>query len=196
MKPDHPVPLKMGAGMIRFAIFWALLFWPATSLAQTIQAPGQPATAPYTDAASGFTFPVAVGDFKRFRLGRGGPPESISAGYAYLTSQARMAASIFVDHPRPDENACQKMAEADREITRQTHPQARFAELVSPAVAGYTATAFSSRYDAPFGANERYYYCRNGWVVQFNFQHPPGLDAGALEVAFLRDIQPSMAEKH
>src|SRR4051812_24589905 len=120
----------------RLFVAYAGLFFPAAALAQTIQAPGQPATGPYTDAASGFSFPVAAGEFKRFRIIRGGPPDSISAGYAYITAQARMAATVFVDHPRQADDVCRAMADADRGLTLRNHPQASFAELTPPPVAG------------------------------------------------------------
>src|ERR1044071_5030657 len=138
MNPDHPASRKGEAGMIcRFGVLGVFLT-SATAIAQPIQAPGQPAAAPYTDAASGFTFPVAVGDFKRFRITRDGPPDSISAGYAYITAQARMVVTVFVDHPPPSDDACRKMADTDRGLTLRNHPQARLAELTAPPFAGYT----------------------------------------------------------
>lgn len=178
--------------MVRGLCVFVLLLPLSSASAQTIQAPGAPATAPYTDAASGMTFPVAVGEFKRFRIHRAG--ENVSAGYAYITAQARVAATIFVDRPPPAPDSCRAMADADRSVvTRQ--PGTTFGELAAPGVPGYAVAAFVSRADGPLGVGEHYYFCREGWVVQFLFQHAAAFDAAPLEAAFLRDL-PLPPEKH
>ena len=74
---------------------------PLPAAAQMIQAPGSPAKGPYTGATSGMTFPVTAGEFKRFRVLRGGGPQDINAGYIYITPEVRMVATVFVERTPP-----------------------------------------------------------------------------------------------
>jgi hypothetical protein len=158
---------------------------------QAIQAPGTPATGPYEDTASGVVFPVSAGAFQRFRLARS-DAQSISAGYMHIAPSERVAATVFVDHPPGADGLCRKMADADRAVAGKR--AGVLFELVPPVVAGWDVAGFAANGGGGMGSQEHYYYCRDGWVVQFNFQHPPDLDAEALETAFLVGFP--LPEKH
>ena len=159
---------------------------------QTIQAPDTPAAGPYQDTASGVVFPVSAGAFQRFRVQRGGAEGSISAGYMHITPSERVAATVFVDHPPATDAACQKMADADRALAAKR--AGVVFELVPPPVAGWETAGFAGNGTGSMGGQEHHYYCRDGWVIQFSFQHPPDVDAEALEAAFLAGFP--LPEKH
>jgi hypothetical protein len=169
---------------------------PIVCVAQHIQAPGTPATGPYTHAESGMVFPVEVAGFKRFRLTHGVGAEDINAGYAYVGRDLRLSATLFVERhaPKDGKTFCESMVEFEKQRLPKQYADAVIADLTPAAMPGYTALGFSSRYTNK-GAPTRqasYYYCRDGsdWTMLYLFTHLTDADASALEAAFLRDLKP------
>ncbi len=99
-----------------------------------------------------------------------------------------------VDHRH--EKECEKRRDheaTDDRATASKRAGVSF-DLAPPAVAGWENTGFAVNGAGAMGAQEHYYYCQGGWVIQFNFQHSPDLDAEALETAFLAGFP--LPEKH
>jgi hypothetical protein len=165
--------------------------------AQMIQAPGAPATEAYLHENSGIVLPVEAGELKRFRITRGPLAQDINAGYFHADPAAQLSAIVFVEeHPGADN--CRKIADAERLGLQKSHPGASFSDLTPPPAPGYSALAFSSRYDAPKdgrGAADNYYYCAGPWIVEYAFQHLTAFDAAMLEAGFLRDLKLPPAQK-
>jgi hypothetical protein len=170
---------------------------PATAQPAHIQAPGAPATGPYTHEATGIIFPAAIGEFRRFRLTPDPGATGLSAGYAYVTATARMAATVILMRPPkalpnpPGMDLCHAMAQAGQQLVRTRTPQAKLGPLEPlPVAAGWRATGFSVRTPGTgplTGASERYFYCTQAGDlgVFFDFQHAPEFEAAALEKAFI-----------
>lgn len=164
---------------------------------QMIQAPGQPASGPYTDANSGAVFPVAAGVFRRFRLTTGPGPQDISAGYVDPDPAARLSATIFIEHGPPGPG-CGGLGEIEQSELQKAHSEATLSPLVASSPDGYTSTAFAARYqEAGGGGVENYYYCNpsSGMRLVYMFHHLAGFDAQALEDGFIAAIAPPL-EKH
>ena len=174
---------------MRIGAFAVLLASTTMAWSQAIQAPGAPATGPYEDTASGVVFPVSAGAFQRFRLTRGA---DLNAGYMHATPTERVAATVFVTHVTPADGLCRGVANSDR-ATAAKKAGVLF-DLAPPAVAGWDVAGFAGNGAGAMGSQEHFYYCRDGWVIQFAFAHAPDVDAEALENAFLAGFP--LPEKH
>lgn len=182
---------------MRFFLFAATLALSAAAQAQTIQtehiqAPGQPATAPYTDTASGAVFPIEVEGFKRFRITRPIGLPSISAAYVHSYPRAKISVIVFVEKPGGSGLAlCSAMLEGDQIVLRKKQPEAILSDNISgPLLPGYSGSAFAALYSEPGGrgAVETYYYCAptSPFRVIFRFQHATGFRPMAMEAGFIR----------
>jgi len=159
---------------------------------QMIQAPGQAATGPYTDANSGAIFPVTAGVFRRFRLTTGPGPQDVSAGYVDPDPAARLSVTVFIEHGPPGPG-CGGLADIERSELMKSHSDATISPLEATTPDSYSSTAFAARYREDNGGGvENYYYCNgsSGMRMEYAFHHLAGFDALALEDAFIAAIAP------
>lgn len=185
--------------MIRRFFLFVPLFACAPALAQMIQSPGQPASGPYTHAASGLVFPVKAGSLQRFRMTQGPVPTAMNAGYLDPDRRAQLSVVVFVEPvEKPDADECRATLDAERQQARKTHADALLADLAVPAATSYSANGFSARYASADGrgATESYCYHAGAWRFLINFQHLASFEATGREGDFLRDLPLPPAEKH
>jgi hypothetical protein len=170
-----------------------------------IQAPGAPATGPYTHEATGITFPAAIGQFRRTQISGDPKLDAIGAHYALMSATGRLTVTVFVLRlPQGQSNPmgidiCAAMAQAGRQAALQLAPQARIVPLEPPPVAtGWIGTAFSAQTEGTavqgtpsvIQAHEQYFYCAaaRDRGVFIDFLHPPAFDARGLEKSFIEGL--------
>ncbi len=142
-------------------------------------------------------FPPPSAEFRRFRLTPEPGGQGLNAGYAYVTADARMAATVFARRPSqalpnpPGLDLCQAMMQSGLQVERGRVPQVKLSPMAPmPVAAGWRAVGFAV--EAPSttpinGVTENYYYCTEAGDlgVFFLFQHAPSFDARAVEKSFI-----------
>jgi hypothetical protein len=202
--------------MKRALIALTLLFAaaPPTLAQERIELPKEA----YTQAASGMTFPVRVGAFRRLdtvtRYAPDGSDESV--GYNWEADEGRVSATIYI-YPSPSlANASASNGNVDvarvelcaaqfSSVTREVatvHPHAQveandIATLRQRNItyAGreliFTVTSPSAfgKNHAPF-RSEAYLFCYVGgrWSVKYRFTYPAAIDAADEITDFMRDL--------
>jgi hypothetical protein len=143
------------------------------------------------------TFPAAIGEFRRFRLTPEPGGQGLNAGYAYVTADARMAATVFARRPSqalpnpPGLDLCQAMMQSGLEAERRREPAPKLGPVAPmPVAAGWRAVGFTVEVPSTSpinGVTENYYYCTEAGDlgVFILFQHAPSFDARALEKSFI-----------
>jgi hypothetical protein len=160
---------------------WTMALTMAFGAVAWAQAPAAPG-APYEHAGSGVSFPAAPGAFQRTRVS----PDSdgsISVDYLHETGTERVTATVSADHSSAEDGICRKTASDDR-FTASRRAGVIF-DQTPVAPPGWETAGFAVNGTGSMGSQEHFYYCRDGWVIQFNFRHSPDLDAGPLEADFL-----------
>ena len=172
---------------------------------------------PYTQAASGMTFPLAVGDFKRDKVVRYKPDGTDeSAGYNRVEPRHEIAGTVYV-FPSPRltsigspqnviEDARARLCEVQfRSVQKEVtgaHPDAKLVreEEVSLVQNGVTFVGHRASYSLTnpvfFGRRQQasrsdatiFCYAGGKWTVEYRFDYPDDYDAGAAIGDFIRDL--------
>jgi hypothetical protein len=172
---------------------------------------------PYTQASSGMTYPVAIGDFKRvsvIRYKEDGTDES--AGYNREVPMQEISATVYV-FPSPGlisifspqnvidgarDHLCNSQFLAIQKEITNAHPDAALVsqgdstlEQEYPAYGGHQA--FYTLTNASFAGRSQialrsdvYVFCYAGgkWTVEYRIDYPADYDASAPIASFMRDL--------
>jgi hypothetical protein len=178
-----------------------------------------PANGPYTHAASGMSFPAAVGDFRRVTLLRYDSASRDVSAYYFLPAPAGgIAATVYVDPAPPMVPAaspadlptaraisCESEVDRRKREIYNLHPSAQLLQErnVSLVQAGapHRGKVAEFEYDDDFGGQrqavhaEVYLFCYVGsrWALEYRFTTPKTFDAGNRIAAFMKGLSWTVA---
>ena len=173
-----------------------------------------PATGAYTHAASGMSFPTAVGDFRRISLLRyDSAARDVSADYFMPDPSGGIAATVFVDPapplvpvgspadlPAARAISCESEVDRRKREILNLHPSAQLLQERSVSLvqggAPHRGKAAEFEYDGTFGGQrqavhaEVYLFCYvgKGWALEYRFTTPKTYDAGGRIAAFMKSL--------
>lgn len=197
---------------MRIAALCLLCLAAAPMTARAQSGPG-PIEVPdvYVNAASGMTFPLAVGEFKRSGLFRFDRDErDVSAGYNLLTETSGIVATVYV-YPAPPLRAGGRTAEArakacQGELDRRKQEIYSYrpgAVLISEKDVTlpqggkvYPGKLATFEFEAPFRGerqalhSELYVFCyvAESWAFEYRFTAPKTFDYAGPIAAFMRAL--------
>jgi len=173
-----------------------------------------PANGPYTHAASGMSFPPAVGEFRRISLLRyDSATRDVSADYFMPDPSGGIAATVFVDPapplvpvgspadlPAARAISCESEVDRRKREILNLHPSAQVLQERSVSIvqggAPHRGKAAEFEYDGTFGGQrqtvhaEVYLFCYvgKGWALEYRFTTPKTYDAGSRIAAFIKNL--------
>ena len=178
-----------------------------------------PANGAYTHAASGMSFPTAVGEFRRITLLRyDSAARDVSAYYFMPAPSGGIAATVFVDPAPPMVPAaspadlpaaraisCESEVDRRKRAIYNLHPSAHLLQERNVSLVQGGATQRGKlaefEYDDDFGGQrqavhaELYLFCYVGsrWALEYRFTTPKTFDAGSRIAAFMKGLSWTVA---
>ena len=173
----------------------------------------------YTHAASGMSFPIAVGDFRRVTLLRyDSAARDVSAYYFMPSPSGGIAATVFIDPAPPQVPAaspadlptaraisCESEVDRRKREIYNLHPSAQLLQERNVSLvqggASQRGKAAEFEYDDVFGGQrqavhaEVYLFCYVGarWALEYRFTTPKTFDAGGRIAAFMKNLSWTVA---
>ena len=173
-----------------------------------------PADGPYTHAASGMSFPAAVGDFRRVTLLRyDSKTQDVSAYYFMPAPSGGIAATVYIDPapplvpvgtpadlPAARAISCESEVDRRKREIYNLHPSAKLLQEKDVSLvqggASHRGKAAEFDYDDVFGGQrqalhaEVYLFCYVGsrWAPEYRFTTPKTFDPGGRIAAFMKTL--------
>jgi hypothetical protein len=173
----------------------------------------------YTHAASGMSFPTAVGDFRRVTLLRyDSAARNVSAYYFMPAPSGGIAATVYVDPAPPMVPAaspadvptaraisCESEVDRRKREIYNLHPSAQLLQernvSLVQAGASHRGKVAEFEYDGDFGGQrqavhaEVYLFCYVGshWALEYRFTTPKTFDAGSRIAGFMKGLSWTVA---
>jgi hypothetical protein len=178
-----------------------------------------PAEGAYTHAASGMSFPTAVGDFRRVNLLRyDSATLDVSAYYFMPSPSGGIAATVYVDPapplvpvgsqadlPAARNISCESEVDRRKREIYNLHPSAQLLQERNVSLvqggASHRGKVAEFEYDDVFGGQrqavhaEVYLFCYVGsrWAFEYRFTAPKTFDAGGRIAAFMKGLSWTVA---